>query len=40
MTGEKQNSFMNLNDVEKTILDNVLNFSNLSVVDNIIERNS
>ena len=37
---EKQNSFMNPKDVAKTILDNVLNETNLTVADIIIERNS
>lgn len=37
---EKQNSFMNPKDVAKTILDNVLNKTNLTVADIIIERNS
>lgn len=37
---EKQNSFMNPKDVAKTILDNVLSRSNLTVADIIIERNS
>lgn len=37
---EKQNSFMNPRDVAKTILDNVLNETNLTVADIIIERNS
>lgn len=37
---EKQNSFMDPNDVEKTILNNVLNDTNLTVADIIIERNS
>ena len=37
---EKQNSFMNPKDVAKTILDNVLNGTNLTVADIIIERNS
>ena len=37
---EKQSSFMNPNDVAKTILDNVLNSTNLTVADIIIERNS
>ena len=37
---EKQNSFMNPKDVAKTILDNVLNETNLTVSDIIIERNS
>lgn len=37
---EKQNSFMNPKDVAKTILDNVLNDTNLTVADIIIERNS
>lgn len=37
---EKQNSFMNPKDVAKTILDNVLNETNLTIADIIIERNS
>lgn len=37
---EKQKSFMNPKDVAKTILDNVLNETNLTVSDIIIERNS
>lgn len=37
---EKQKSFMNPKDVSKTILDNVLNETNLTVSDIIIERNS
>lgn len=37
---EKQNSFMDPKDVAKTILDNVLNETNLTVADIIIERNS
>lgn len=37
---EKQNSFMDPKDVAKTILDNVLSRSNLTVADIIIERNS
>ncbi|MCI8384152.1 MAG: hypothetical protein HFJ33_04730, partial [Clostridia bacterium] len=37
---EKQNSFMNPKDVAKAILDNVLNETNLTVADIIIERNS
>lgn len=37
---EKQNSFMNPVDVAKTILDNVLSKTNLTVADIIIERNS
>lgn len=37
---EKQSSFMNPNDVAKTILNNVLNDTNLTVADIIIERNS
>lgn len=37
---EKQNSFMNPSDVAKTIIANVLNESNLTVADIIIERNS
>ncbi len=36
---EKQSSFMNPSDVAKTILDNVLNETNLTVADIIIERN-
>ena len=36
---EKQNTFMNPNDVANTILDNILNESNLTVADIIIERN-
>lgn len=36
---EKQNSFMNPKDVAKTILDNVLNETNLTVADIVIERN-
>ena len=37
---EKQNSFMDPKDVAKTILGNVLNETNLTVADIIIERNS
>lgn len=37
---EKQNSFMDPKDVAKTILDNVLNETNLTIADIIIERNS
>lgn len=37
---EKQNSFMNPVDVAKTILDNILSETNLTVTDIIIERNS
>lgn len=37
---EKQESFMNPADVAKTILENVLNETNLTVADIIIERNS
>lgn len=37
---EKQKTFMNPKDVAKTILDNVLNETNLTVSDIIIERNS
>jgi len=37
---EKQESFMNPSDVAKTILENVLNETNLTVADIIIERNS
>ena len=37
---EKQNSFMSPKDVAKTILDNTLNETNLTVADIIIERNS
>ena len=37
---EKQNSFMSPKDVAKTILDNTLNETNLTVADLIIERNS
>ena len=40
MTEEKHNSFMNPKDVAKTILDNVLNDTNLTVADIIVERNS
>lgn len=40
VSDEKQNSFMNPKDVAKTILDNVLNETNLTVADIIIERNS
>lgn len=36
---EKQNSFMNPSDVAKIILENVLNETNLTVADIIIERN-
>ena len=36
---EKQNTFMNPNGVANTILDNILNESNLTVADIIIERN-
>ena len=36
---EKQNTFMNPADVAKTILDNVLNETNLTVADIVIERN-
>ena len=37
---EKSNSFMNAKDVAKTIIDNVMNDTNLTVADIIIERNS
>ena len=37
---EKQNSFINPKDVAKTILYNVLNETNLTIADIIIERNS
>lgn len=40
VTEEKQSAFMNPKDVAKTILDNVLNDTNLTVADIIIERNS
>lgn len=36
---EKQDSFMNPNDVANVILDNILNDANLTVADIIIERN-
>ena len=39
VTVEKSNSFMKAEDVAKTIIDNVMNDTNLTVADIIIERN-